>query len=227
MAVPSADVQPDQVKNALNLRHANGQPSLNLSRAGVLVHVLDGALDTHEPWRQAVDKKEQTRDFLSATLLSSLKRASLYKGTKATALVLSPLSKVSCGYPQDSGSLSWNKWKVATPGCGPRVCTERDVPYPKPRHDSGYPCYFTRQMLDKCLGVFVGVSVDESAYTEIVRAFFLGSVSASLTPDGGRLSLAYRSSHRSTATLPSRRSPLEAAQTMVCGRTRGFSSTGV
>ena len=42
-------------------------------------------------------------------------------GKQLTALVISPLSKLVCSYPQDSGTLSWTKHKTGLPGCGETI----------------------------------------------------------------------------------------------------------
>jgi len=59
----------------------------------VLVHVLDGGVDSHRPWLPG------QRDYLSASILNTRKLPhGLYGG--GVALVLSPASRVRCGYPQ-------------------------------------------------------------------------------------------------------------------------------
>jgi len=149
------------VRDALNTRYLQGKPSDELEASGVLVHVLDGGILKGRPWIGT------ERGFLSASLLNARKLPNaLY--SKGTAVVLSPLSRLVCGYPQDSGTKSWTRSKVATPGCGPRMCTADDVPLPPPRSGSGYPCAFPPSMLKAMLQVFEDSPVELSAYTEMV-----------------------------------------------------------
>lgn len=133
------------------------------------MHVLDGGILKGRPWIGT------ERGFLSASLLNARKLPNaLY--SKGTAVVLSPLSRLVCGYPQDSGTKSWTRSKVATPGCGPRMCTADDVPLPPPRSGSGYPCAFPPSMLKAMLQVFEDSPVELSAYTEMVISTAAGEV---------------------------------------------------
>ena len=91
--MPAANVSTAFVRDKLNARHAHGRPSNNLADAGVLVHVLDGGISPGHPWIGGA------RGFLSASLLNARKRPhGLYTG--GPAVVISPLSKLLCAYPQ-------------------------------------------------------------------------------------------------------------------------------
>ena len=166
--VPSV-ARDGQVRDALNARYFAGRPSNVLSEAGVLVHMLDGGVNSVQPWRRGY------QDFLSASLLNARKLPhGLYHGS--VALVVSPSSTVRCSYPQDSGTKSWVPSKAVSvdgrklPGCGPTMRTPGGTlgSFPTPRHDSGYPCAFPPSMFARMLEVFEGCDTDTSAYTEVV-----------------------------------------------------------
>ena len=174
--VPPPDVAAGVVLDRINARYFAGKPSNSLSEAGVLVHVLDGGLNGGEPWLPG----GAWRDYLSASLFNARKLPhGLYSG--GTALVIAPSSKVRCAYPQDSGTKSWTTAKAAKgphghplAGCGPRMCSKADAPFPSPRHDSGYACAFPPQMFKECLEAFDSYSTDVSAYTEVVVDLSVG-----------------------------------------------------
>ena len=90
----------------------------------------------------------------------------LYHG--GIGIVLSPLSRLRCAYPQDSGSKSWLPNKASLPGCGPRLCTSLDAPFPVPANDRGYVCAFPPSMLADMLEVFDRASAEMAAYNEVV-----------------------------------------------------------
>lgn len=158
----------------LNARYASGLPSNSLEAAGVLVHVLDGVgLEATKPWVAKMASWGSEGAFLSASLFNARKLPhGLYSG--GAALVISPQSTLRCAYPQDSGTKSWVWAKAAEvggrrqPGCGPRMCTAADAPFPVPRNDQGYPCAFPPSMLRQCLETFDACPTSVSAYTELV-----------------------------------------------------------
>lgn len=175
---PLSTVRAGTVREQLNERYMAGRPSNTLTETGVLVHVLDGVgIDEARPWEsKAVTRGEGGAGaFLSASLFNARKLPhGLYSG--GMALVVSPRSMLRCAYPQDSGTKSWTASKAATingqrqPGCGPRMCTASDAPFPTPRNDQGYPCAFPPAMLRQCLETFDACSPSVSAYTEMVVA---------------------------------------------------------
>ena len=162
----------------LNTRYFKGRPSNDLADAGVLVHVLDGGLNWERPW------EDGGTGFLSASLFNARKLPhGLYHG--GIAYVLAPGSQIRCAYPQDSGTRSWTAAKATTyqghkmPGCGPRMCTRGDEPFPEPRHDRGYACAFPPNMFKDCLAVFDNYTTEVTAYTEVVvdlKAFAVEAV---------------------------------------------------
>lgn len=152
-------MQPGHVRDLLNARYMRGTPSNNLEEAGVLLHVLDGGLNSERPWEPG----DPARQYLSCSLLSARKYPhGLY--TSNAALVISPSSQLLCAYPQDSGTKAFARMQ----GCGPRMCETKDFPFSRPLRDHGYPCAFPRDMLQQCLRIFNNATVEESAYTEMV-----------------------------------------------------------
>lgn len=117
-ALPHPAVAAGAVRDELNRRFYGGRVSpRTVAEAGVLVHCLDGNLNDTHPWLDA-----QGWGFCSASLLTRLRigRQGLFNGR--AALILSPSSRWSCGYPQDSGTRSWHAPKVVVGGCGPAFC---------------------------------------------------------------------------------------------------------
>ena len=70
--MPAADVAPGHVRDRLNERFNNGQPTNDLARAGVMIHVLDGHLDPNEPWHTTQSGwMQQYSLILSASLVNA------------------------------------------------------------------------------------------------------------------------------------------------------------
>ena len=85
------------MRDRLNERYFNGRPSNMVELTGVLIHVLDGGVNTERPWMAG------PRGFLSASLFNARKLPhGLYHG--GVGLVISPWSQLRCSYPQECAS---------------------------------------------------------------------------------------------------------------------------
>lgn len=200
--MPPANIAAGVVRDRLNARYRGGRGGTNnLHEAGVLIHMLDGAVDDARPWLGV-------REFLSASLLSLSKRPHvLYNKNSAFGLVLSPASRLLCSYPQDSGSVSWKGSKAAIdpvsgralPGCGPALCNEHSAT-PPPFRDRGYPCAFPPSMLGAMVSVFLAASADQAGYTEVIVSAAAGdfAIEAVLLPEKEGKGPSGRAVHTST-----------------------------
>ena len=181
-AVPPPDVPSGYVRDRLNARFRNGRPSNDLEAAGVLLHVLDGALNPSYPWRPLSAGK----NYLSASILNARGRSSGGRTSKdmpildvyteeSAAVVLSPRSRLRCSYPQDGNTNNWAMGKVgpAMAGCGPRLCSEADLhALPLCKHEDSFPCAMPPAFFERMLRLFEARedSVGACAYTEVVLA---------------------------------------------------------
>ena len=115
----------EEVLRHLNNVWTHGEPSSELQRAGVLVHVLDNTEANGEPWlpcRQQ-DWCGQFGDRISASLINAVQPTLFSQST--AGLILSPHTPIHCSYPADGGTMPKVCGDGAPEGCVPG-CSSQD-----------------------------------------------------------------------------------------------------
>jgi hypothetical protein len=176
LAAPSPGVGRYHVRDVLNQRYRDGRTSNDLASAGVLVHIFDGGLNPQWPWSPG----GYGHDYLSASILNA--RPRLGGGSTAKdspvlhngmAVVVSPTSRLRCAYPQDGNTNNWYWPKVPLGGCGPRLCTPRDLRHLWTcDHARSLPCALPPSMFANMQQIFEARddTIGACAYTEVIIA---------------------------------------------------------
>ena len=115
--MPPPDVGTGYVRDLLNERFNSGEPSNDLNRAGVLIHVFDGHLDRSEPWHTVHGGWMQQYSYILSTSLVNARKQGAFSGDDG-GIILSPASRTLCSYPYDGGAMNFAN------GCGPSWCSE-------------------------------------------------------------------------------------------------------
>lgn len=126
----------------LNEQWRNGEPSGELSRAGILVHTFDNTEDDMtakqsvgkspqdaEPWRPCSAQAwcGQYHGRLSASIINQAQRV-LFTSEFGAGIVLSPGTSLYCSYPVDGGTMQKFCPPGAPTGCAPGCATETGEP---------------------------------------------------------------------------------------------------
>ena len=147
---PVLNFPPNEIVSHLNYWWSHGSPSNDLSRAGLLVHMFDNTendvsakaslgLNTNdaEPWLPC-DKRAWCGQYagrFSASIINARQRG-IFRTQSTAGIILSPHTKLFCGYPMDGGTMQKFCPRGSPKGCAPGCATEDGEPNWCPHADA-------------------------------------------------------------------------------------------
>lgn len=132
----------DALVAQLNDQFANGSPSNDISRAGVLVHTFDNtendvtakqsmglSANEAEPWRPCSSQAwcGQFHGRFSATIINRRQRV-IFTSQTSAGIVLSPATAIYCSYPVDGGTMQKFCPEGSPPDCAAGCATPEGQP---------------------------------------------------------------------------------------------------